>query len=166
MLRLKQDDRITVTFILNGREISGPVEPRTLLSDFLRQNIGETGTHVGCEHGICGACTVAIEGLAVRSCLTLAIQADGRRVDTVEGLAGMGNALTPLQEAFHRHHALQCGFCTPGLLISLTALFEQVSVPSEAEVREVIGGHLCRCTGYAGILAAALDVARARQEGG
>lgn len=164
MLRLTSNQRFAITFMLNGREVSGAAEPRMLLSDFLREELGKTGTHVGCEHGVCGACTVRIDGLAVRACLTLAVQADGRRVETVEGLAGADGVLGALQEAFHRHHALQCGYCGAGLLMSLTALFEQVASPSETEIRDVIGGHLCRCTGYAGILAAALDVARMRKE--
>lgn len=161
MLELKQDQRVAVTFTLNGRQASGSAEPRTLLTDFLRDELGETGTHVGCEHGVCGACTVRIDGLAVRACLTLAVQADGRRVETIEGLAGADGVLGALQEAFHRHHALQCGYCSAGILMSLSALFEQVASPNETEIRDVVGGHLCRCTGYAGILAAALDVARA-----
>ncbi len=164
MLRLTSNQCVAITFMLNGREISGPIEPRMLLSDFLRDELGKTGTHVGCEHGVCGACTVRIDGLAVRACLTLAVQADGRRVETVEGLAGADGVLGALQEAFHRHHALQCGYCSAGLLMSLTALFEQVASPSEAEIRDVIGGHLCRCTGYAGILAAALDVTKVYKE--
>ena len=164
MKRLGAEGRHRVGIVLNGREAAGWAEPRTLLSDFLRHALGATGTHVGCEHGVCGACTVRLDGAPARACLTLAVQADGRRVDTVEGLAADG-ALTDLQEAFRRHHALQCGFCTPGILMSLDAWLETRPSPDEAEVRAQLSGHLCRCTGYAGIVAAALEVARARRNG-
>ncbi|MDE0387566.1 MAG: (2Fe-2S)-binding protein [Rhodospirillales bacterium] len=133
-----------------------------LLSDFLRHELGATGTHVGCEHGVCGACTVRLDGVPARACLTLAVQAEGRRVDTVEGLAPAGE-LNDLQKAFRRHHALQCGFCTAGILMSLDAWLDSRPKPDEAEVRALLSGHLCRCTGYAGIVAAALDVAEARR---
>ena len=129
-----------------------------LLSDFLRQALGSTGTHVGCEHGVCGACTVLIDGVAVRSCLTLAVQADGREITTVEALANDG-ALNPLQQSFRNNHALQCGFCTPGILMSFTDYLRRNPRPSEAEVVEVLSGHICRCTGYAGIIAAVLEAA-------
>jgi len=165
MLRVEADERRHVRLVLNGREVSGPVEPRTLLCDFLREELGETGTHVGCEHGICGACTVRIDGAAVRSCLTLAVQAEGRRVDTVEGIAGADGELTALQAAFRRHHALQCGFCTPGILASLGDLFSRTARPSEEQIRDAVGGHLCRCTGYAGIMAAALEIAGLASDG-
>jgi 2-furoyl-CoA dehydrogenase 2Fe-2S iron sulfur subunit len=136
-----------------------------LLSDFLRQQLGATGTHVGCEHGVCGACTVLIDGLACRSCLTLAVQVDGRKVDTVEGLADADGRLNELQSAFKRHHALQCGFCTAGILMScvdwLTRLQSSGRRPTEGEVREMLSGHLCRCTGYAPIVAAVMEVANA-----
>ena len=161
MKRLRAEGRHRVCVTLNGRETGGWAEPRTLLSDFLRHEIGATGTHVGCEHGICGACTVRLDGAPVRACLTLAVQAEGRRVDTVEGLAPDG-ALTELQQAFRRHHALQCGFCTPGILMSLDAWLEGRPAPDEAEIRALLSGHLCRCTGYTGIVAAALEVARAQ----
>jgi 2-furoyl-CoA dehydrogenase 2Fe-2S iron sulfur subunit len=164
MLRVIQDARVKLTLTLNGRAVSGWAEARTLLCDFLRHALGETGTHVGCEHGVCGACTVRLDGAPARSCLCLAVQADGRRVDTVEGLSGADGALTPLQAAFRKHHALQCGFCTPGLLMSLSALFDAPRVPSEAEIRDTVGGHLCRCTGYAGIMAAALEVAESLRQ--
>ena len=166
MRRLSPEGRHRVSLTLNGRPVSGWAEARTLLCDFLRHELGETGTHVGCEHGVCGACTVLIDGAPGRSCLCLAVQVDGRAIDTVEGLAGANGALSPLQAAFRRHHALQCGFCTPGILMSLTALFAAVAVPSEAEIRDAVGGHLCRCTGYAGIMEAALEVAEARRRGG
>ncbi|MEA2381616.1 MAG: aerobic carbon-monoxide dehydrogenase small subunit [Solirubrobacteraceae bacterium] len=145
---------------INGERHAGDVEPRTLLSDFIRHVAGLTGTHVGCEHGVCGACTVQIDGETVRSCLMLAVQANGRSVLTVEGLARDGEPLHPLQEAFHERHALQCGFCTPGFLLSAEALLRERPDPSEREVREALAGNLCRCTGYEGIVNAVLDVAR------
>ena len=162
MKRLGQESRHRVALTLNGREASGWAEPRMLLSDFLRHELGATGTHVGCEHGVCGACTVRIDGAPARACLTLAVQAEGRRVDTVEGLAPEGE-LNDLQKAFRRHHALQCGFCTAGILMSLDAWLESRPAPDEGEVRALLSGHLCRCTGYSGIVAAALDVAEARR---
>ena len=162
MKRLGQESRHRVALTLNGREASGWAEPRMLLSDFLRHELGATGTHVGCEHGVCGACTVRLDGAPARACLTLAVQADGRRVDTVEGLAPEGE-LNDLQKAFRRHHALQCGFCTAGILMSLDAWLESRPAPNEGEVRALLSGHLCRCTGYSGIVAAALDVAEAQR---
>ena len=162
MKRLDAESRHRVGLTLNGCEASGWAEPRMLLSDFLRHELGATGTHVGCEHGVCGACTVRLDGAPVRACLTLAVQADGRRVDTVEGLAPNGE-LNDLQAAFRRHHALQCGFCTAGILMSLDAWLESRPAPDEGEVRALLSGHLCRCTGYTGIVAAALDVAEARR---
>ncbi len=165
--RLTAAKRHRVSFTLNGRAVTGEAEPRLLLSDFLRHVLGATGTHVGCEHGVCGACTVQVDGLAMRSCLMLAVQAEGRRVDTVEGLAGAGAALDALQRAFRRHHALQCGFCTPGILMSLGDWLGRTPNPSEQDVREMLSGHLCRCTGYAGIVRAALEAAAemARERG-
>jgi 2-furoyl-CoA dehydrogenase 2Fe-2S iron sulfur subunit len=151
-----------VTVVLNGRTRHGECEPRTLLSDFIRHELGATGTHVGCEHGVCGACTVRVDGVAARSCLMFAVQADGRCIDTVEGLAPSG-ILNDLQEAFRRHHALQCGFCTAGILMSCADYLDRVNDPDEAEVRAMLSGHLCRCTGYAPIVAAVLDVARERR---
>ena len=130
--------------------------PRMLLTDFLRHVIGATGTHVGCEHGVCGCCTVLIDGTAVRGCLTLAVQAEGRTVTTVESLASPDGTLNALQQAFQQHHALQCGFCTPGILMSFTDYLARNPHPTEDEIREVLSGHLCRCTGYAGIVAAVL----------
>jgi 2-furoyl-CoA dehydrogenase 2Fe-2S iron sulfur subunit len=164
MKRLDSTGRHRVTLILNGRERSGEAEPRMLLSDFLRHTLGATGTHVGCEHGVCGACTVQLDGVAQRSCLTLAVQADGRRVDTVEGLAGQPDTLSDLQQAFKSHHALQCGFCTAGILMSCADFLQRVPDPSEAQVREMLSGHLCRCTGYTNIVNAVLDVAGQRNE--
>ncbi len=157
--RLTAAARHRVRFTLNGRAVEGDAEPRLLLSDFLRHVLGATGTHVGCEHGVCGACTVQVDGLAVRSCLMLAVQAEGRRVDTVESLAGADGALNALQRAFRRHHALQCGFCTPGILMSLSDWLRRTPRPGEQQLREMLSGHLCRCTGYAGIVRAALDAA-------
>ena len=159
MKRFARDARHRVAVLLNGVRRSGECEARTLLSDFLRHELGATGVHVGCEHGVCGACTVRINGIAQRSCLTLAVAADGEDIQTVEGLAGAGDGLSDLQAAFRRHHALQCGFCTPGILMSVADFLARVPTPSEAEVRAMLTGHLCRCTGYSGIVAAILDVA-------
>ena len=155
---LKRDTRHEVTFTLNGETVTGYAEPRLLLSDFLRHEIGATGTHVGCEHGICGACTVLIDGAAVRACLMLAVQAGGRAIETVEGLAS-DEIFSPLQAAFHRNFALQCGFCTPGFLMSLTEVLERNPDPSEDEIRDALSGNLCRCTGYQEIIDAALEAA-------
>jgi 2-furoyl-CoA dehydrogenase 2Fe-2S iron sulfur subunit len=154
MRRVTRDQRTKISFILNGRKVSGDAEPRMLLTDFLRHQIGATGTHVGCEHGVCGCCTVMIDGSAVRSCLTLAVQAEGREVRTVESLAAPDGTLNALQAAFQKNHALQCGFCTPGILMSFTDYLARNPKPSDAEIRDVLSGHLCRCTGYAGIVAA------------
>ena len=144
---------------VNGREHTESVAPRLLLSDFLRHRLGLTGTHVGCEHGVCGACTVEIDGVPARACLTLAVQVEGALVRTVEGLAPEPGKLSVLQEAFRRHHALQCGFCTPGILMSLDNFLRNHPQPDEAAVREHLAGHLCRCTGYVTIVNAALDAA-------
>jgi aerobic-type carbon monoxide dehydrogenase small subunit (CoxS/CutS family) len=138
---------------VNGTRYDRSVEPRLLLSDFLRQDLGLTGTHGGCEHGVCGACTVLLDGAAVRSCLVFAVQVDGREVTTVEGISD-GAALHPLQQAFHEAHALQCGFCTPGFLMSLIPWLREHPNPDESEIREALSGNLCRCTGYANIVAA------------
>jgi carbon-monoxide dehydrogenase small subunit len=132
---------------INGRPYEGTVEPRTSLADFLRDGLDLTGTHVGCEHGVCGACTVLLDGEPVRSCLVLAVQMDGAQLTTVEGLAD-GDRLSPLQQAFWDHHGLQCGFCTPGILLTATALLRENPRPTDAEIREAIAGNLCRCTGY------------------
>jgi aerobic-type carbon monoxide dehydrogenase small subunit (CoxS/CutS family) len=147
-----------VELTVNGRRAREPVEPRLLLSDFLRQRLGLTGTHVGCEHGVCGACTVQLDGVAVRSCLLLAVQADGAEIRTVEALAADG-ALAPLQEAFRRHHALQCGFCTPGILMAADELLAR-GTPTRAQIVDLLSGHLCRCTGYAPIVDAIEEAAR------
>ena len=151
---------ITVAVTVNGRRHVEDVEPRLLLSDFLRHGLGLTGTHVGCEHGVCGACTVRLDGVAVRSCLLLAAQVDGSEIVTVEGLAGTG-PLTPLQEAFHRHHALQCGFCTPGILVAAEDLLARNPTPSRDEIVDMLSGQLCRCTGYTPIVDAIAEVAGA-----
>ena len=143
----------TVRVTVNGAAREGRCEPRKLLVDFLREDLGLTGTHVGCEHGICGACTVLVNGDAARSCLMLAVQADGAEITTVEGLMRDGK-LHPLQEAFHEHHGLQCGFCTPGMLLTALDLLRTNSSPSEDEVREGLAAVLCRCTGYHGIVKA------------
>ena len=136
------------------------MEPRLTLADCLRHHLRLTGTHVGCEHGVCGACTVLIDGRSGRSCLTFAVQADGCEITTVEGLADKDGELNVLQQAMRDNHGLQCGFCTPGVLISLTELLRDIPDPSEEQVRDVLSGNLCRCTGYSGIVAAALDAAR------
>jgi carbon-monoxide dehydrogenase small subunit len=144
---------------VNGRTYERTVEVRLTLADFVREELHLTGTHVGCEHGICGACTILFNGEAVRSCLLLAVQADGADLMTVEGLA-QGEALHPLQQAFHEHHALQCGFCTPGFLRTACAFLQETSNPTEAQVREAISGNICRCTGYAPIVQAILLASR------
>lgn len=156
----------TVTIEVNGEVRAGTAEPRLLLADFLRHTLGLTGTHVGCEHGVCGACTVIVDGRAVRSCLTLAVQADGSQITTIEGISLNGD-LTPLQEAFHKHHALQCGFCTPGILTTLHAFLAEEPEPSADRVRDVLSGNLCRCTGYVAMVEATLEAAatlRARKK--
>jgi 2-furoyl-CoA dehydrogenase 2Fe-2S iron sulfur subunit len=159
MRRVNKDEKVRISLTLNGRKLSAETEPRMLLSDFLRHTLGATGTHVGCEHGVCGCCTVQIDGTAVRSCLTLAMQAEGRDVKTVESLADPGGKLNALQQAFQNHHALQCGFCTPGILMSFTDFLGRNPKPTEKELREVLSGHICRCTGYAGIMAALKEAA-------
>jgi len=141
------NDLYTVSVTVNGAQYERTVEPRLLLSDFLRHELGLTGTHVGCEHGVCGACTIIFDGQPVRSCLMLAVQADGHEITTVEGLGTMDD-LHPLQEAFREAHAVQCAFCTPGFLMTLVPFLEENPDPTEAEIREAISGNLCRCTGY------------------
>jgi aerobic carbon-monoxide dehydrogenase small subunit len=159
-LSLPAEQARTVSVTLNGirREAVAPV--RMHLADFLRTKFEATGTHLGCEHGVCGACTVVLDGAAVRSCLILAVQADGSEVETVEGLAAPGEPLGVLQAAFRRHHGLQCGFCTPGMLMTLTVLLAEQPHATEAQIREAISGNICRCTGYQSIIAAALDAQR------
>jgi 2-furoyl-CoA dehydrogenase 2Fe-2S iron sulfur subunit len=160
MPRLSAELRHHVRFELNGKPVEGEAEPRMLLTDFLRHVLGQTGTHVGCEHGVCGACTIEIDGAPGRACLILAVQADGAKLRTVEGLAPEAGRLSVLQQAFRRHHALQCGFCTPGILMSLDIYLRTHPAPTETDMREFLGGHLCRCTGYVPIVAAALDAAQ------
>lgn len=159
MTRLPSTAHHPIRFTLNGNSVEGEAEPRMLLTDFLRQRIGATGTHVGCEHGVCGACTIEIDGMLGRACLTLAVQIDGCDLRTVEGLAPAKDRLSILQTAFRRNHALQCGFCTAGILISLDHFLRRHPSPSESEIRDVLSGHLCRCTGYTPIIKAALEAA-------
>ena len=152
-----------ISFTLNGETMTRRVEPRRLLSDFLREDCGHTGTHVGCEHGVCGACTVLIDGKAARSCLCFAVQVDNRSVTTVEGLRTEDDMLDPLQTEMHRHHALQCGFCTPGFLMSAHALLAENPCPTRAQIVEALAGNLCRCTGYTSIVDA-VEAASKRSE--
>src|SRR5918911_510017 len=150
------DRAMNVAFQLNGSSVQAEVEPRTTLADCLRHVLRATGTHVGCEHGVCGACTVIVDGAAVRSCLMLAVQVDGASVTTVEGLSD-GERLSPLQAAFRKHHALQCGFCTPGMLTTAHALLSEEPDADETRIRDVLSGNLCRCTGYIAIVDAVLE---------
>ncbi len=159
MYRLTADKTHSVSFTLNGKPATGTVHPRMLLSDFLRNVHGATGTHVGCEHGVCGACTVRIDGMMARSCLTFAVQVEGARIETVEALAPSPGRLSVLQDAFRNHHALQCGFCTAGILMSIDTLLRAEPQADEARIRDVLSGHLCRCTGYHAILSAAVEAA-------
>jgi carbon-monoxide dehydrogenase small subunit len=154
-----------IGMMVNGAERVCEVEPRLNLADCLRHSLGLTGTHLGCEHGVCGACTVLVDGVSVRSCLMLAVQAEGCEVRTVEGLAAADGTLHPLQEAFRRNHGLQCGYCTPGMLMTLVEFLDEVPDPTEAEIRIAISGNLCRCTGYQGIVDAVLDAAAAMRGG-
>jgi carbon-monoxide dehydrogenase small subunit len=139
---------------INGRSVDGEVEPRLTLADFIRDNAGLTGTHLGCEHGVCGACTVQLDGQPVRSCLMFAVQAHGHRIATVEGMAPSDSALHPLQQAFHESHALQCGFCTPGILMTMDAFLREEPDPTPERIRSALAGNLCRCTGYQNIITA------------
>ena len=158
MLEIKPDQKYRIKLTLNGRPVEGDAESRLQLADFLRHVVGAYGTHVGCEHGVCGACTVLVDGRPTRSCLMLAVQADRTEIQTIEGL-GDKAALNALQAAFARHFALQCGFCTPGILMSATQFLREHPGPTEAEVRDMLSGHLCRCTGYQSIVDAILDAA-------
>src|SRR5689334_4704432 len=164
MPHLSASQTYRVRFTANGHPVEGEAEPRMLLSDFLRHVLGMTGTHVGCEHGVCGACTIEIDGAPARACLTLAVQVEGSSLRTVEALAPRPGRLSVLQEAFRRHYALQCGFCTPGILMSLDIFLRATPDPTEMQVREWLSGHLCRCTGYVPIVAAALDAAQKLRE--
>ena len=163
---MSERDEITLT--INGRRHAIRVEPRRTLVDAIREDCGQTGTHIGCEHGVCGACTVLLDGRAVRSCLIFAPQVEGSAIITVEGLAqengDLNGELNALQQSFRRHHALQCGFCTAGILISATQFLRENADPSEQQVRDMLSGHLCRCTGYAGIVEAILATAKARSD--
>jgi carbon-monoxide dehydrogenase small subunit len=145
---------VAVALTVNGMRCRHIIEPRLTLADFLRERCGLTGTHLGCEHGVCGACTVLLDGQAVRACLVFAVQADGREVTTIEGLSPPDGSLSTVQAAFREHHGLQCGFCTPGFVVSATALLRDNPSPSDQQIREGLSGNLCRCTGYQGILAA------------
>ena len=151
-------EKITVKLTANGAAREASAEPRKTLADFLREDLGLTGTHLGCEHGVCGACTVIVDGEAVRSCLMLAVQADGATVTTIEGLSDNGE-LNPLQEAMRDSHGFQCGFCTPGFMMQITALLSENASPSEDEIRETLSGNICRCTGYESILNGVLRAA-------
>lgn len=163
--RLASTGRYPVSLTLNGETVEGYAEPRMLLSDFLRHELGATGTHVGCEHGVCGVCTIRVGGKAVRSCLMFAVQADGLEIETIEGLADSEGNYHALQQAFHENFALQCGYCTPGVLMSLAEYLEKNPDPSEDDVKIALSGNICRCTGYHEIVQAALDAAKALRAG-
>jgi len=156
-------DLMTISLTVNGDDVSREVPVRMTLADFLRHELELTGTHLGCEHGVCGACTILMNGRTARSCLTLAVQADGQSIETIEGMAD-GDDLSPLQQAFIDQHGLQCGFCTPGMLATITELLNTIPDPTEQEVREWLSGNACRCTGYQGIVDAALAAAKTLQE--
>jgi len=155
---------VDISVEINGSKVDGSVEPRLLLADFLRDEIGLTGTHLGCEHGVCGACTVQLDGRPVRSCLMFAVQADGHRISTVEGLAPSDDELHPIQQAFHEFHALQCGFCTPGILMTVEAFLREHPEPTTDQVKTMLSGNLCRCTGYQNIITAVLESANRLRE--
>jgi len=159
---MREMKKISVT--VNGRLYEREVETRLLLIDFLRHSLDLTGTHAGCEHGVCGACTVLVEGRSARSCLMFAVQCNGKSIETIEGLANKDGTLSPLQQAFHENHGLQCGFCTPGMLMTLTEHLRENPDPSEQDLRELLTGNLCRCTGYQAIVDAGLDAARRLRE--
>ena len=148
-----------IALTVNGTAYNARIESRLLLSDFLRHHLGLAGTHVGCEHGVCGACTVRLDGVPVRACLMLAVQANNHAISTIEGLTTPAGAYHPLQQAMHDHHGLQCGYCTPGILMTMTAFLDEHPQPSEDEVREALSGNLCRCTGYQNIVDAVLAAA-------
>ena len=155
-------NKAELTLTVNGRKRSATVEPRMLLVDFLRHELGMTGTHIGCEHGVCGACTILLDGRTARSCLHFAVAVDGSEVDTVEGVASQ-DLLHPIQEAFHQHHALQCGYCTPGFLMTTIELLKQNPNPDEAAIRRALTNNICRCTGYTNIIKAVAAAAAALQ---
>jgi aerobic-type carbon monoxide dehydrogenase small subunit (CoxS/CutS family) len=158
-----QPDRHDIELSVNGTTYRRGVESRMLLSDFLRHELLLAGTHVGCEHGVCGACTILLDGLPIRSCLMLAVQANGHELSTIEGLASVDGELDPIQQAMHEHHGLQCGYCTPGILMTMTAFLRDNPAPTEEEVREALSGNLCRCTGYQNIVDAMMVAAQAMQ---
>jgi len=160
MKKFSKEERYQIRFTLNGEAIEGIAEPRLLLTDFLRHEIGATGTHVGCEHGICGACTILVNGKAVRSCLMLAMQVEGSEVETIEGLADQDGNFNALQQAFHENFALQCGYCTPGFLMTLSEYLKGNPDPSMEEIKVALSGNICRCTGYHEIVNAAFDAAK------
>ncbi len=162
MRYLDANKKHTIRLKLNGQNRESSAEPRMLLVDFLRRNLGITSVHVGCEHGVCGACTIQINGCATRSCTMFAVQIEGYSIKTVESLSTNGG-LNPLQEAFRKHHALQCGFCTPGILMSMSQLINDEPEADEPRIRDVLSGHICRCTGYYGIVKATLEVLNARK---
>lgn len=155
---------VEITVTVNGRKYTRQVSARESLADFLRHQLGLTGTHVGCEHGVCGACVVRFEGEIIRGCLTLAVQVDGHNIETIEGLAASGE-IKDLQEAFHKHNALQCGFCTSGMLLTASELLQSKQAPDREEIREYLSGNVCRCTGYQAIVNAVEEVGRERQDG-
>jgi 2-furoyl-CoA dehydrogenase 2Fe-2S iron sulfur subunit len=162
MPQLNRDERVRITLTLDGKPVGGLAEPRMLFSDFLRQQLSTGAVHVGCEHGVCGACTVRVDGRAVRSCLMFAVQAEGCRIDTAAGLADENGELDALQKLFRKHHALQCGYCTPGILMSVTSYLDNNPGATEEELKDMLSGHLCRCTGYVGIMRAVIEFAAAR----
>ena len=164
MKKFSKEEKYQVKFILNGETVEGMAEPRLLLTDFLRHEIGSTGTHVGCEHGICGACTILVNGKAVRSCLMLAMQVDGMEIETIEGLADKDGKFNALQQAFHENFALQCGYCTPGFLMTLSEYLGSNPDPSIDQIKIALSGNICRCTGYHEIINAALDAAKAMRQ--
>lgn len=154
-------DHHDIEVSVNGTTYRRSTDSRTLLSDFLRHELRLAGTHVGCEHGVCGACTILLDGVAIRSCLMLAVQANGHELSTIEGLATKAGALNPIQQAMHEHHGLQCGYCTPGILMTMMAFLKETPSPSEEEVREALSGNICRCTGYQNIVDAMMAAAEA-----
>jgi aerobic-type carbon monoxide dehydrogenase small subunit (CoxS/CutS family) len=158
---MAERNAVSVSLTVNGQRREAQVEPRRSLADFLRYDLGLTGTHVGCEHGVCGACTVLVNGRTMRSCLLFAVQLDGQQILTIEGLSPGVEALHPLQQAFHQHHALQCGFCTPGMLLTALELLQDNPTPTEVDVRRGLAGNLCMCTGYVNIVRAVLAAATA-----
>jgi 2-furoyl-CoA dehydrogenase 2Fe-2S iron sulfur subunit len=164
MLDVAAGAKTMINFMLNGRPVSTLAEPRMQLADLIRHKLKQYGTHVGCEHGICGACTVLVDGRAVRTCLMFAAQAEGTSIVTVEGLGTQDGSLSDLQNEFRSHHALQCGFCTPGILASASQFLDETPNPTEHDVRDMLSGHICRCTGYTGIIEAILAAAAKRTD--